>query len=76
MARGPAPEALQATHEVQSDGHHGLGRRQLQDLLARGRGPGPGEVAKQTMVSDGNCVDDVDDETEIRRVHEHQMFWI
>mmetsp|Transcript_55216 Transcript_55216/g.120756 ORF Transcript_55216/g.120756 Transcript_55216/m.120756 type:complete len:234 (-) Transcript_55216:204-905(-) len=27
------PEALQATNEVQSDGHHGFGRSQLEDLL-------------------------------------------
>lgn len=32
MALGP--EALEPSHEVQRDGHQGLGRRQLQDLLA------------------------------------------
>ena len=35
-AGNPAPEALQATNEVESYGHHGFGRRQLEDLLATG----------------------------------------
>ena len=33
LAGSSSPEALQATNEVQSDGHHGFGRSQLEDLL-------------------------------------------